>query len=432
MLTSLYTGVSGINTHMSQLSVVGNNIANMNTYGFKGSRTYFSDIINQSLTGVSGSTQVGLGVNLGAVMPSFTQGAFESTENPLDLAVDGSGFFILKNSDGTSLFTRAGQFKLDKDGNIVDQNGLFLQGYQVDSRGNILNTVDDLTITSTSFAPESSENVSLQANLASDAEIVGAFDVNDMDSTCNFATTITVYDSLGNGHPITLCFRKDTETPGVGNTWEWFAVVQAEDAFTGVRHVAAQGTIDFNTDGALELESGIVYPTGGFDFAGGAAQDQLIDFDFGSSLAEPGGTGLDGVTQFGAPSGVYSMSQDGFESGSLSGVSISETGVLTGSFTNGKMRALGQVALANFPSSEGLSSVGRMLYIESPYSGPGVVGIAGNEGLGLIRSNTLELSNVDLAGEFVRMITAQRGFQANSKVITTTDEVLTELVNLKR
>jgi flagellar hook protein FlgE len=431
MLTSLYTGVSGINTHMGQLSVVGNNIANMNTYGFKGSRTYFSDIINQSLTGVSGSNQVGLGVNMGAVMPSFTQGAFESTENPLDLAIDGSGFFILKNEDNSSFYTRAGQYKLDKDGNIVDQNGLYLQGYLVDDRGNILNTVGNLRVTSTSYPPESSEMVNIQANLYSNAPILGPFDVNEMDGTSNFATTVTVYDSLGNDHPVTICFRKNQEIAGTGNEWQWFAVVQAEDAETGARHVAASGTLLFNPDGELASESGITYPTGGFDFAGGPNQNQPISFDFGTSIAEFG-SGVDGLTQFGAPSGVYSLSQDGFESGSLQGVSISETGVLTGSFTNGKMRALGQVALANFPSAEGLQAVGRMLYIESPYSGSGVVGMAGNEGLGLIRSNTLELSNVDLAGEFVRMITAQRGFQANSKVITTTDEVLTELVNLKR
>jgi flagellar hook protein FlgE len=431
MLTSLYTGVSGINTHMGQLSVVGNNIANMNTYGFKGSRTYFSDIINQSLTGVSGSSQVGLGVNLGAVMPSFTQGAFESTENPLDLAIDGSGFFILKNEDNSSFYTRSGQYKLDKEGNIVDQNGLYLQGYQVDDRGNILNTVGHLRVTSTSYPPESTETASVQANLYSNAPILGAFDVNDTDGTSNFATTITVYDSLGNDHPVTICFRKNQEIAGTGNEWQWFAVVQAEDAESGVKHVAASGTLLFNPDGELASESAISYPTGGFDFAGGPSQNQSISFNFGTSLAEFG-SGVDGVTQFGAPSGVYSLSQDGFESGSLQGVSISENGVLTGSFTNGKMRALGQVALANFPSAEGLRAVGRMLYIESPYSGSGVIGVAGNEGLGLVRSNTLELSNVDLAGEFVRMITAQRGFQANSKVITTTDEVLNELVNLKR
>lgn len=429
MLTSLYTGVSGINTHMGQMSVVGNNIANMNTYGFKGSRSYFSDIINQSLSGVSGSNQVGLGVSLSSVVPNFTQGAFESTENPLDLAIDGSGFFVLKNNDNSSFYTRAGQFKLNKDGLIVDENGLFLQGYQVDSKGNILNTVDKLEITSTSYPPEPTEEVFVQANLHSDEQILLPFDVANLDATSNFATTVTVYDSLGNGHPITLAFRKSAELPA-GNEWEWYAVIQDEDAASGNTEIAASGTLQFTANGELDSESAIVSPTG-FNFSGGPEQNQDIDFDFGTSIAELG-SGLDGMTQFGAPSGVYSLRQDGFESGSLQGVSIAESGILTGAFTNGKMRALGQVAMANFPSNAGLSNRGKMLFAESPYSGPVVIGMAGNEGLGIIRANTLELSNVDLAGEFVRMITAQRGFQANSKVITTTDEVLTELVNLKR
>ncbi|MEW6439840.1 MAG: flagellar hook protein FlgE [bacterium] len=430
MLTSLYTGVSGINAHMSEMSVVGNNLANMNTYGFKGSRSYFEDIINQSLSGVSGDNSVGLGVLMSAVMPSFTQGAFETTENPLDLAVDGSGFFVMKDADNATFYTRAGQFKLDKDGYIVNQAGLFLQGFQVDSRGNVLNSVANLQVTSSSYPPQPTAEVAIQANLHSDAETLPAFDVDDTDNTSNFATTVTVFDSLGNGHPVDVCFRKDQELPA-GNLWEWYAVIDADAAQSGVKEIAAQGTLQFTSTGALDSAGAISYPTGGFDFSGGAAQDQQIAFNFGTSIADSG-TGLEGVTQFGAPSGVYSLQQDGYESGSLQGVSIDDSGMLTGSFSNGKMRALGQVALADFPSASGLQSVGQMLFCESPFSGTAVIGTAGNEGMGAIRSNTLELSNVDLAGEFVRMITAQKGFQANSKVITTTDEILTDLVNLKR
>ncbi len=434
MLTSLYTGVSGINVHMSQMSVVGNNIANMDTYGFKSSRTYFADIINQSLSGVSGANQIGLGVTLSSVAPIFSQGAFESTENPLDLAVDGSGFFMVRNADDNAFYTRAGQFSLDETGVIIDQNGLYLQGYQVDPRGNVLNTVGNLEIAATSYPPEPTLAVEVKANLQSDdAILVAAFDVNDIDNTCNFATTISVYDSLGNEHPLILGFRKTAEAI-TGNTWAWYAVTQAADSASGNQEVQAQGTLTFNTSGALNAESAVTYPlaSGGFDFTGGPTPAQLIDFDFGTNILTDLGDGLDGVTQFGAASGVYSLLQDGFPSGSLQGVSIAETGVLTGAFTNGKMRALGQVAIANFPSPSGLQNNGKMLFSESANSGTVVVGQAGNEGLGIVRANTLELSNVDIAGEFVRMITAQRGFQANSKVITTSDEVLTELVNLKR
>jgi flagellar hook protein FlgE len=431
MLTSLYTGVSGINAHMDLMSVVGNNIANMNTYGFKGSRAYFADIINQSLSGVSGSEQVGLGVSMDAVVPNFTQGAFETTENPLDLAIDGSGFFMLKNSENGSLYTRAGQFRLDKDGSIVDQNGLFLQGYQVDSRGNVLDSIGNLQVTSTSYPPELTQEATIQANLQSNEDIlVDPFDVQDLDNTTNFSTSVTVYDSLGNGHAVNLCFRKAQELPA-GSEWEWYAVVGADSAASGVQEVGAQGTLQFTPSGALDSEGAITYPSGGFNFAGGPAQNQTINFDFGNSLSE-NGSGLDGITQFGAPSAVYSLHQDGFESGVLQGVSIGENGVLTGAFSNGMTRAVGQVALANFPSPTGLNSVGQMLYGESVESGQAVVGRAGKEGIGMVRASTLELSNVDIATEFVRMIMAQRGFQANSKVITTTDEVLSELVNLKR
>ena len=431
MLTSLYTGVSGINAHMSLMSVVGNNISNMSTYGFKGSRAYFADIINQSLNGVSGSNQVGLGVSLEAVVPNFTQGAFETTENPLDMAVDGSGFFVVKNSENGIFYTRAGQFKLDKDGSVVDQNGLLLQGYQVDSHGEILDTIDNLQVISTSYPPESTQEATIQANLYADEVILGEFDPVDLNNTANFSTSVTMYDSLGNDHSVTLCFRKDEPLAAGGNQWEWFAVVGADSAASGVQETAAQGTLQFTPSGALNSESATTYPTGGFNFAGGSTQNQMITFDFGNTLSDSG-SGLDGITQFASPSGVYSLRRDGFESGSLQGVSIGDDGVLTGVFSNGKTRAVGQVALANFSSPGDLNSVGQMLYGESARSGTAVVGHAGNEGMGIVRAGTLELSNVDIAAEFVRMIMAQRGFQANSKVITTTDEVLTELVNLKR
>ena len=255
-----------------------------------------------------------------------------------------------------------------------------------------------------------------------------AFDPSDTDNTANFATTVTVYDSLGNGHSIILAFRKATET-ATGNTWDWYAVTKAEDSTSGIQETQAYGTLSFNTSGALTSE---VTTASAFNFTGGPTQGQSIIFDFGTSLAEAGGDGLDGTTQFGAGSGVYALSQDGFPPGSLQGVTTSDGGLLIGTFTNGKRRTLGQVALANFPSIEGLDNKGNMIFAESAASGAVVIGRAGSEGLGTLRSNTLELSNVDIAGEFVRMITAQRGFQANSKVITTSDEVLMELVNLKR
>jgi flagellar hook protein FlgE len=425
MLTSLYTGISGMNTNMNALTVVGNNISNLNTYGFKASRSIFSDIFSRSLSGLKGS---GLGVTMSNVATSFTQGAFETTNNPLDLAIEGDGFFVLRNASGGEVYSRAGIFHVDKDGAVIDNNGLYLQGYQADAQGRILTEVNNLTITNTSYEPQSTTEVTLQANLGSDEEILLPFDLNSADDTSNFATGITMYDSLGNAHPVTVYFRKDSADPA-GNDWEWFAVLDAEDAMSGTREIAGTGTLSFDSNGALQDVSA---DTAVLNFSGGAAQGQTVSFNFGTTIAS-GGEGRDGVTQYGElSSGIYSLRQDGYAPGKIQGISIEEDGTLVGTFTNGKSRALGQVVLANFPSLEGLTPLGKMLYAESPYSGAAVVGGAGTEGLGTVRSHTLELSNVDVATEFIRMITAQRGFQANSKVISTTDEVLMELVNLKR
>ncbi len=428
MLTSLFTGVSGMNAHMDELSVIGHNIANMNTYGYKGSRSYFADLLSQSLEGISGPNQIGAGVELNGVLKSFTQGAFESTASPLDLALEGSGFFMMKDLDGASYYSRFGGFQLDKDGYIVDPSGMRLQGYGVDAQGDLQSAVDSLQILSTRYPPQVTETLSVAANLDSGSTVItDPFDVTDLDATTNFQTTITVYDSLGYQHPITLCFRKTSDLP-TGNPWEWYAVVSANDAESGVTEVGAQGTLQFDTAGALVSQT---IDTNDFNFAGGAGQNQTIAFSFGTDTSS-GGDGLDGVTQFGADSGIYSLEQDGYGSGSLQGMSIDKYGEITGSFDNGKTRTLGKIALANFASPSNLQSIGKNLYAESPSSGPVLVGSAGNQGMGLVRPNTLELSNVDLATEFVRMITAQRGFQANSKVVNTTDEVLMELVNLKR
>jgi len=420
MLTSLYTGISGMNTNLNALTVVGNNIANVNTYGFKGSRMYFSDLFSQSMFGGSGG---GLGVTVEAT-PSFTQGAFETTNNALDLAIEGNGFFVLHSEEGAPFYTRAGAFKIDKDGYIVDSNGFYLQGYPADSFGNILTTMGSLRIEASSFAPQATTGASMMANLDASAEVLDPFDVDAADETSNFSTTVTVYDSLGNEHPVELYFRKSGE-----NAWEWYAVINAEDAASGTREIAGQGTLAFDSDGRLQTVTG---NTVTFDFAGGATLGQSITFDFGTSL-DDGGTGVDGIVQYGGiSSSVYNLTQDGYPPGSLQAATIDDKGILVASFTNGKQRALGQVALANFPSLAGLKAAGNMYYTESPDSGAVVIGKAGTQGFGSVRSSTLELSNVDLASEFVRMITAQRGFQASSKVITTTDEVLLDLVNLKR
>jgi flagellar hook protein FlgE len=227
-----------------------------------------------------------------------------------------------------------------------------------------------------------------------------------------------------------MYYRKDSLS-ATGNVWEWFAVVDAADSTSGATEVQAQGTVTFDTNGALYSESAVTYPTGGFDFTGGAAQDQQIVLDYGTSIAQ-GGSGTDKTTQYGTASGLAGLVQDGYASGTLRSISVGQDGIISGVYSNGRNLALGQILLASFQSVEGLKSSGNNLYSETFGSGQPLVGAPGSSGRGLVQANTLELSNIDIAEQFVRMITAQRGFQASSRVITTTDELLAELVNLKR
>lgn len=550
MNSALFTGISGINANMSVLSVIGNNVANVNTTGFKGSRATFSDILSQSLTG---NNQIGLGVSLSAIQKSFTQGAFETTGNILDLAVSGDGFFLVQDpAMDATLYTRAGQFSIDKNGKVVNPDGYELQGYLADTSGALQNTVADLVISTGSIAPNASTSIEIEANLDSNAPITGfvftagsnediyfsiddgtnwltadlitdgslvsagantgaavavalkdaleaangiadtytvayddqtglftitndtgnagtlvldwsdaittsetilgftaassgsiaagASDTSDSAAgiftlakagdTSNFTTPVTVYDTLGNGHVLTMYFRKDS-LGATGNIWNWYAVVPASDSTTGVEQIQAEGTITFNTSGGLFSESSATYPVGGFDFTGGPAQNQTISFNYGTSVAE-GGTGKDGTTQYGTESGISALTQDGYSSGTLRSISIGQDGVILGVYSNGRDLTLGQVLLASFASQEGLKSSGSNLYSETFNSGQPIVGSPGSSGRGLVQANTLELSNIDIAQQFVNMITAQRGFQASSRIITTTDELLAELVNLKR
>jgi flagellar hook protein FlgE len=426
MLTALFTAVSGMNANGTALSVIGDNVANMNTNGFKASRASFGDILSQSL----GTSQIGRGVAVTDITPTFTQGSFENTANVLDLAVDGEGLFIVKDNSGVA-YTRAGQFTLDKQGYIVNTNGMRLQGYLFSTSGSSQG-LGDINLSTLNSAPNPTSNASISANLDSRATIGPAFDVADPGNTSNFSSTLTVYDSLGVSHVINIYFRKDTES-ATGNTWNWYAVVNDTDSASGITEIQAQGTLGFDSNGALDTESAITYPVGsGFNFNGGATADQVMNFDFGTSITTDAGTGLDGTTQFGSTSATIFQSQDGYASGSLRNITITQDGYITGIFTNGQTRAVGQVALAKFLAPTEVKKMGKNLYSESSESGQPIISIPGTSGTGVVLSNTLELSNVDLAEEFVKMIISQRGFQANSKMVSTSDELMQELINLKR
>lgn len=421
MLTSLFTAISGMKANGTSLSVIGDNIANMNTIGYKASRVSFGDVMSQTLTSGTSSSQIGRGVLMSDISPLFTQGSFESTGNALDLAIDGDGFFIVKDNSGI-YYTRAGQFTLDKDGFIINPDGLRVQGYQYTTGGQLTGILGDIDVSKFNNSTAPTANINFSANIDSRAvAIPTGFDINDPANTSHFSSVITVYDSLGNARHITLYFTKTT-----GNQWQWNAVVGANDSASGNTEIQASGTMTFDSTGALinlTSSTGTVSGTSSsevFNFGGGATPNQSISINFQN------------FTQFASESSTIFQSQDGFPAGTLKGLSISQEGVISGIFTNGQIKPIAQLALAKFMAPTQLTKFGRNLYAESFDSGVAIIGTPNNSGLGRVLSNTLELSNVDLAEEFVRMISAQRGFQANSRIITTTDELMQELVNLKR
>jgi flagellar hook protein FlgE len=268
--------------------------------------------------------------------------------------------------------------------------------------------------------------MTVTVNLSAAADAAPAWDAADPINTSTFHTSTTVYDSLGNAHDVTLYFRKDSD-----NSWDWHAMVNGDEitnAPAGEPFEVANGTLTFDTNGALDTEA---TTQSGFDFIG-ATQGQVVDFDFGDSITDDGGTGLAGSTQLGAASTITGLAQNGFAGGSVSGVTVSGNGTIIGVFSNGQQRTLGQVVTANFASVDGLERGGEGLFAATVNSGEPLIGAPETGGRGSIVSGALEQSNVDLGTEFVNLIAYQRGFQANSKVITTSDEMYSELVNLKR
>ncbi len=430
MLTSLYTAISGMNANGTSLSVISDNIANMNTVGFKKSVVSFGDILSQTLSGVSGTYQVGRGVIVTNVLGIFSSGQIESTSNSLDLAIDGDGFFIL-NEQGRRVYTRAGNFSVDKDGYIINSSGAFLQGYIADIYGNITGEIDNLKITSNQISAVATTEVNLIINLNAQEQILTQpftldknGDANNNDpGNYNSSLSLTVYDSQGGEHVINVYFVKTAP-----NTWEANFVYE-DPANPGQLILAGTNILTFNTDGSLADDNSSTSIS--FNFGASVSSPQSIIFNFGKGTAE-GGDGLDGTTQYVSNFSISNITQNGYASGNLMNVLIDYNGNLNGIFSNGQTKILGRIALARFNNPSGLEKLGRNLFAQSFESGQAIISTPTTSGLGRILSNALELSNVDLAEEFVRMITAQRGFQANSRVITTTDELMQELVNLKR
>ncbi|HKN86474.1 MAG TPA: flagellar hook protein FlgE [Nitrospiraceae bacterium] len=403
ILTTMYTAVSGLSTYGDALGVIGNNVSNVGTVGFKSSSASFAELISASL---ASSQQVGLGVRMDGVQGNFTQGSLSTTGNTLDLAIDGEGFFQLKNASGALFYSRDGQFQVNKLGQVVDPNGELLQGYQATASGVITGTIDNITLASTNSAPLASTTSTIKANLdATAAAPTPAFSVADPTSY-NFSTPQTIYDSLGSAHNLTFYFVKSS----TANTWNLYQQIDGGAATAATNLVFnASGALTSGGSQALSLAIG-----------GGAATPQTVTVDFTN------------MTQFGSKSAVLDQTQNGYASGSLQKVSVDSQGQIVAQFTNGQTRTLAQVVLDRFVNPQGLVRTGDNLFIESNDSGSPIVGAPNSNGLGNIVAGALEQSNVDLGKEFVNMIVTQRAFQANSKAITTSDQMLQDLVNLIR
>ncbi len=425
LLTSLNVGASGMTAHGAAIGVVGDNIANVSTIGYKRSRAGFADVLGGTL----GGQRLGAGVRLGSIDSQFDQGSIQQTGASLDLAIRGQGMFVVRGShDGqtATYYSRDGRFGLDASGFVVNPHGLRLQGYLIDPAGVAATSVTDLDLAGQNSPPQPTSTAAMAFNLDATAVSPAAWDPTNPDTTSNYHTPVTVYDSLGAAHQIEIYFRKS----GVG-AWEWHAMADGGELTGGTAGTPteiATGTLGFDTAGALDTE---VTTSSSASFLGATA-NQAIAFDFGDSITTDGGTGLAGTTQFDGASAVTSLDIDGHGFGALLDVQVGPDGIIRGVFDNGDTRDLARVALALFAAEAELTRTGDGLYAESAASGQPLVDAAGVAGRGAISSGALEGSNVDLGAELVTMIAYQRAFQANVKTVTTADEMLAEVNSIKR
>ncbi|MCH9695740.1 MAG: flagellar hook protein FlgE [Gammaproteobacteria bacterium] len=399
--------LSGLNAASADLGVTANNVANVNTTGFKMSRAQFSEVFAVGTQSVSTSAS-GSGVRLSDIAQQFTQGNIDFTDNALDLAIGGEGFFVISDG-GARSYTRAGAFGVDNQGNVVNAQGSRLQAYPYAGNG-LFNTgtPQDLQLTIGANPPEATTRAAFGINLPADAPVPTnpVFDPTDP-SSFNHTTSVTVYDSLGAGHTATVYFVKDA----AANTWNTEVEIDGT-AVTGAAQVI------FNPDGSLAAPAGGLMPLGAYTPTTGA-DPITMSLDFGTA------------TQFGANFGVNSLSQDGFTTGRLTGVSVDSEGIVFARFTNGQSTSLGKLALANFVNPQGLQQLGDTTWGESFQSGDALLGEAGTASFGNIQSGALESSNVDLTAQLVQMITAQRNFQANAQMISTADTVTQTVINIR-
>jgi len=421
MLRSMFSAISGLRGHQMMMDVIGNNIANVNTVGFKAGRVNFQDILSQTLHGATAPSgglgsinpaQIGLGMTVAGIDVLQTQGNLQSTGKTTDMAIQGDGFFV--ESDGANtVYTRDGAFDIALDGSLANPgSGLKVQGWQANAAGGIditqpiTNLVIPIGQRTTALA---TSNVTLSGNLdaAATEAVVGPPAV----AATTVPTTMTVFDSLGISHSVKITFTKTG-----ANAWSWLATKDAADTGITITPAAGvnQGTLTYTSGGVFQAQTGtlsFVFPDGATSTTPTINLSQMTQF---SGASQPSGQ------------------TDGFTSGTLVTFAVGDAGQLSGVYSNGQTEVLGQIALANFLNSAGLLRAGQNNFSATSASGAANIGTAGTGGRGTVTTGALEMSNVDLATQFTGMITAERGFQANSRVITTSDEMLQELVNLKR
>jgi len=477
--SSLFSGISGLNALGNAMTVIGDNIANVNTVGFKASRVTFQDVLSQTVATNAGTGQVGRGTSLADISSSFAQGSFESTDSTTDLAIGGEGFFIVRdpNNEENEFYTRSGEFQFDEEGNFTNPAGYIVRGWKLDeTTGEDVGSITDIKLSSFTSSPAETKSITTIINLDADGinnstgsntTLSSKWNGDDEDGNYisddeyEYQTTLKVYDSLGSTHDITIYFDLG-EPPTARDTdpvWEYIVTCNPsedmrEDAAGADLGLLARGTIEFNaSSGQISgTEESIICTLNN----GGVWEDldpltditgQYFEFTPEFIAGSPMSVGLDfgshfngtvwvndslSTTQYASASTTIFQSADGYGAGDLQSITVATDGVITGQYSNGQVLSLYRVALAKFQNMQGLYKEGGNLYSETRLSGDPITGKPGSSGLGSISPNSLEQSNVDIATEFVKMITTQRGFQANSKIITVTDQMLAELINIKR
>ena len=407
-------GLSGLSGASNALDVIGNNIANANTVGFKSSTAQFADMYANSVA-TSVNTQIGIGTQISSVQQSFGQGTINTTNNALDVAINGNGFYQMSNN-GVITYSRDGTFQRDKNGFIVDSHGRNLMGYNA-TAGGVINTAATVPLQAptSNLAPTATTKITGQFNLNSQDKVPATTPFSAIDSTTyNYSTSIQVYDSLGGAQQVDMYFVKSA----TAGQWEAYAGVHGQPT-------TDLGAVTFNTSGQIASTTPVAPVTGStgqFQFTipatGGSATPQQLTLD------------LNGTTQYGGKNGVNNLAQDGFASGTLTTFSIGADGRLTGNYSNGQTQTLGQIALANFNNPNGLTNLGGNQYAETSASGVPQISAPGSTNHGVLQGSALENSNVDLTAQLVNLITAQRNYQANAQTIKTQQAVDQAVINL--